>query len=447
MAGTDCSGNKYMADMLDGDNTGLRNTGADSETSRSPNLSSQQASVDSVGSFSENNSWKSSFSHDSRSICTIPETRHLNRAQSEDCDAVRPKQRGVLLKQYSIACDSRTGPKALNRDKSFDVNKPMELNKSLDSNKSSSEMSKSMKSLKSASDLKDISPDLKVRETELLKARYQNIMSKKIEQNTLIKQCSEPESFRHKIKSKQKIDKSTKSFDNFLDVPKPFIPSYNRQSSDESSSSKKDYLSSSSKSFDSESSSRCISVSPRQRNKRTISEEGFRKKEKYRMSLKHKPVKSFDNFIDNCAQSTKSSLSQHTTISVEDEDGMIIENEEEAEMIPLRGLSTDEGDNIEKFDISFESIKNKSNVSRTPLVGLLSRSVGNIKEKTSKLRTLVRRKSNSLMTIKSSDTQENQPPPDINVVSNEDIILNDTLLDGNITDILFAIDTLWPTKQ
>ena len=250
MAGTDCSGNKYMADMLDGDNTGLRNTGADSETSRSPNLSSQQASVDSVGSFSENNSWKSSFSHDSRSICTIPETRHLNRAQSEDCDAVRPKQRGVLLKQYSIACDSRTGPKALNRDKSFDVNKPMELNKSLDSNKSSSEMSKSMKSLKSASDLKDISPDLKVRETELLKARYQNIMSKKIEQNTLIKQCSEPESFRHKIKSKQKIDKSTKSFDNFLDVPKPFIPSYNRQSSDESSSSKKDYLSSSSKSFE-----------------------------------------------------------------------------------------------------------------------------------------------------------------------------------------------------
>jgi hypothetical protein len=55
--------------------------------------------------------------------------------------------------------------------------------------------------LKSASDLKNISPDLKVRETELLKARYQNIMSKKTEQNTLIKQCSEPESFRHKIQS------------------------------------------------------------------------------------------------------------------------------------------------------------------------------------------------------------------------------------------------------
>jgi hypothetical protein len=30
------------------------------------------------------------------------------------------------------------------------------------------------------------------------------------------------------------------------------------------------------------------------------------------------------------------------------------------------------------------------------------------------------------MTIKSPEIQENQPPPDINVVSNEDIILNDT---------------------
>lgn len=437
MAENDCTKNDIMEDFLDGEPT-LRNTGAESDTSRSPNLSSQQASLDSVGSLS---SFKSSLSHDSRSICTIPETKYLSRAQSEDYDSVRPKTKGVLLKQFSVACDSRTAPKALNRDKSFDFSRPKDLNKSLDIHKSC-DMSKSLKSLKSAADIKDIEPNLKEKETALLKARYQNIISKKNEQNTLVKQSSEPESYRNKVQSKQKLTQATKSFDNFLDVPKPYVPPfhYNRQSSDESTSSRKLESPTSSKSFESDHSSR--SLSPRTRNTRTISEEGFRKKEKYRMSLRHKPVKSFDNFIDESAKSLKSSASRQTTISVEDEDGVIIENITQEEMIPLRPISV-ESDNLEKIDISFESGKNQSH-KRGPL-GILSRSVGNIKEKTSKLRTLVRRKSNSLMTIKSSENNENNAKA-IKAVSNEDVILNDQLLDGNINDILFAIDTLWPTK-
>ncbi|VDI20919.1 Hypothetical predicted protein [Mytilus galloprovincialis] len=441
MADTDCTGKELMQDMLDGE-TVLHNTGTDSDTSRSLNLSSQQASIDSVGSGSENMSWKSSISPDSRSICTIPETRYLGRAQSEDIESVRPKQRGVFLKQISVACDSRTAPKALNRDKSLEFSKPKELNKSLDLHKSS-EISKSMKSLKSPRDVKDIEPNLKMKETELLKARYQNIMSKK-EQNTLIKQSSEPESFRNKLQPRQKLDVGTKSFDNFLDVPKPFSPTYTRQSSDESSSSKKDYLSTSSKSFDSDS-ARCISTSPRAKGKRTISDEGFRKKEKYRMSIRNKPVKSFDIFLDDSVKSSKNSMSRQTTISIEDEDGVIIENihqDSDEEMIPLRPLSV-ESDNAGKFDVSFESSKNQQN-KRTPL-GILSRSLGNIKEKTSKLKSLVRRKSSSLMTIKASENEDDKTEA-MKAVSNEEVILNDTLLDGNINDILFAIDTLWPTK-
>ncbi|CAG2217251.1 unnamed protein product [Mytilus edulis] len=418
MADTDCTGKELMQDMLDGE-TLLHNTGTDSDTSRSLNLSSQQASIDSVGSGSENMSWKSSISPDSRSICTIPETRYLGRAQSEDIESVRPKQRGVFLKQISVACDSRTAPKALNRDKSLEFSKPKELNKSLDIHKSS-EISKSMKSLKSPRDVKDIEPNLKMKETELLKARYQNIMSKK-EQNTLIKQSSEPESFRNKLQPRQKLG-----------------------TSDESSSSKKDYLSTSSKSFDSDS-ARCISTSPRAKGKRTISDEGFRKKEKYRMSIRNKPVKSFDIFLDDSVKSSKNSMSRQTTISIEDEDGVIIENihqDSDEEMIPLRPLSV-ESENAGKFDVSFESSKNQQN-KRTPL-GILSRSLGNIKEKTSKLKSLVRRKSSSLMTIKASENEDDKTEA-MKAVSNEEVILNDTLLDGNINDILFAIDTLWPTK-
>lgn len=436
MAETDCTKNAMMEDLLEGEVT-LRHTGAESDTSRSPNLSSQQASLDSVGSLS---SFKSSLSHDSRSICTIPESKYLSRAQSEDYDSVRPKTKGVLLKQFSVACDSRTAPKALNRDKSFEFSKPKDLNKSLDSHKSC-DISKSLRSLKSAADIKDIEPNLKEKETELLKARYQNMISKKNEQNTLVKQCSEPESFINKVQPKQRFSQITKSFDNFLDVPKPYVPpfNYNRQSSDESTSSKRLESPTSSKSLESDSSR---SVSPKTIRRRTISEEGFRKKEKYRMSLRHKPVKSFDNFTDESVKSTKNSTSRQTTISVEDEDGVIIENITQEEMIPLRPIST-ESDNLEKFDKSFDSGRSQSS-KRGPL-GILSRSVGNIKEKTSKLRTLVRRKSNSLMTIQSSENNESKTQA-IKAVSNEDVILNDKLLDGNINDILFAIDTLWPTK-
>lgn len=66
MADTDCTGKALMQHMLDGE-TILHNTGTDSETSRSFNLSSQQASIDSVGSGSENMSWKSSIIPDSKS--------------------------------------------------------------------------------------------------------------------------------------------------------------------------------------------------------------------------------------------------------------------------------------------------------------------------------------------------------------------------------------------
>ncbi|VDI20920.1 Hypothetical predicted protein [Mytilus galloprovincialis] len=101
-------------------------------------------------------------------------------------------------------------------------------------------------------------------------------------------------------------------------------------------------------------SARCISTSPRAKGKRTISEEGFRKKEKYRMSIRNKPVKSF---LDDSVKSSKNSMSQQTTVSIEDEDGVIIENihqDSDEEKIPLRPLSV-ESDNAGKVDVSFES--------------------------------------------------------------------------------------------
>ncbi|CAG2193671.1 unnamed protein product [Mytilus edulis] len=281
MADTDCTGKDLMQDMLDGE-TVLHNTGF------------------------ENMSWEVVY-------------QSLGRAQSEDIESVRPKQRGVFS-EANFGCDSRTVPKALNRDKSLEFSKPKELKLSLDIHKTS-ELSKSMKSLKSARDVKDIEPNLKMKEIE------------------------------HKLQPRQKLGLWTKSFDNFFDVPKPFLPTYPRQSSDESSSSKNKYLSS--KSFDSDS-ARCISTSPRAKGKRTISEEGFRKKEKYRMSIRNKPVKSF---LDDSVKSSKNSMSQQTTVSIEDEDGVIIENihqDSDEEKIPLRPLSV-ESDNAGKVDVSFES--------------------------------------------------------------------------------------------
>lgn len=73
----------------------------------------------------------------------------------------------------------------------------------------------------------------------------------------------------------------------------------------------------------------------------------------------------------------------------------------------------------------------------------LSKSVGNLIDRSSRLRDSIRKKSSSLFTVKHPNDIENieQDPEE------REKVLDDRLLDGNMGDILYAMDALWPNTS
>lgn len=116
------------------------------------------------------------------------------------------------------------------------------------------------------------------------------------------------------------------------------------------------------------------------------------------------------------------------------------DDQKNAETIPLQDLS----ELNDTIDADIASVKNRKNGFRERVSEFWSKSVGSMigKGARSKPRPLTR-KSNSLFTV--------QPSIDSQIMGDDlkrnfytEKILDDKLLDGNIADILFAVDAIWP---
>ncbi|KAK3092330.1 hypothetical protein FSP39_001374 [Pinctada imbricata] len=114
------------------------------------------------------------------------------------------------------------------------------------------------------------------------------------------------------------------------------------------------------------------------------------------------------------------------------------------ELIRLHDFSSTQTEPDPQEDLDNTSIKNRRNL-KGKVSSFWSKSVNNLMCRTSRLRASFSRKSNSLFTV--------QPSYDSGVhhvdmrQSLSEKVLDDKLLDGNIADILFAVDAIWPTSQ
>jgi len=141
--------------------------------------------------------------------------------------------------------------------------------------------------------------------------------------------------------------------------------------------------------------------------------------------------RSSDSIVETKLTVRDNLLSRQTTFS--DDDDVVSEKRHPHSMF-AESLQIDEPDNV---------VLHNRRKRRGRFVGILSRSVGSLMEKSSRLRNSIRRKSSSLFTVRSVVEPEEQ---EIESKDTPDKVLDDKLLDGNIADILFAVDALWPKK-
>lgn len=82
------------------------------------------------------------------------------------------------------------------------------------------------------------------------------------------------------------------------------------------------------------------------------------------------------------------------------------------------------------------------------LSNLLSASVGDLLNVSSRMKECLGRRSASMVAIAQNDSTVTLKPPLSPIPSkdSEEHILDDELLDGNIADIFFAVEALWPKK-
>ncbi|OWF38375.1 uncharacterized protein LOC110466377 [Mizuhopecten yessoensis] len=160
---------------------------------------------------------------------------------------------------------------------------------------------------------------------------------------------------------------------------------------------------------------------------------------------------SIDDSGSNCSdrnrnQSSSASLdsrsprcSRQTTFS--DEDDLTYEKSKSSLLHPPLEIMTVREHEEEEAEGEGGVIRSNRRKHKGKISGMISRSVENLLGKTSRLRHRLKYRSSSLFTVNNDDKSE--IPPEL---FNDKLFLNDKLLDGNIDDILYAVDTLWPNE-
>ncbi|XP_060068418.1 uncharacterized protein LOC132548572 [Ylistrum balloti] len=131
--------------------------------------------------------------------------------------------------------------------------------------------------------------------------------------------------------------------------------------------------------------------------------------------------------------------SRQTTFS--DEDDLLYERSKSSLLQPPLEIMTVREQGEEETEGEGGVIKTNRRKHKGKISGMISRSVENLIGKTSRLKHRLKYRSSSLFTVNNDNKSE--IPPEL---FNDKLFLNDKLLDGNIDDILYAVDTLWPNE-
>ncbi|XP_033735655.1 uncharacterized protein LOC117324104 [Pecten maximus] len=131
--------------------------------------------------------------------------------------------------------------------------------------------------------------------------------------------------------------------------------------------------------------------------------------------------------------------SRQTTFS--DEDDIMCEKSKSSLLQPPIEIMTVREHEEEEADGEGGGLRTNRRKHKGKISGIISRSVENLIGKTSRLRHRLKYRSSSLFTVNNDDKSEITPE-----LLNDKLFLNDKLLDGNIDDILYAVDALWPNE-
>lgn len=160
--------------------------------------------------------------------------------------------------------------------------------------------------------------------------------------------------------------------------------------------------------------------------------------------------------VDNSRLSVRPTCSRQTTFS--DEDEIISEKSVSPSAHPPMDVLQllEHNDSIDGQEV--KPCRKNRRRSKNVFGDIISRSVGNLMDRSSRIKHNIRIKSASLFTInvkpskQENDEKAYQIDKDSKIIEvaekeNEEIYLDDALLDGNMADILCAVDALWPGKE
>lgn len=161
-----------------------------------------------------------------------------------------------------------------------------------------------------------------------------------------------------------------------------------------------------------------------------------------------KSSRSCDDIIDSNSRLRVPVCSRQTTFSEDEED-----NEQ-------RKISSESLYNNTESELDFDIVdpkeillkRRKNFLTSGKAAHVLSSSVGDLVDNQEMLMNDIRRKSSSMVIMQgrgqhSVDILERAELPQLRVESSsEEKILDDELLNGNIADIMFAVEALWPKK-
>lgn len=152
-----------------------------------------------------------------------------------------------------------------------------------------------------------------------------------------------------------------------------------------------------------------------------------------------KSSRSSDVSLDSRSTGRNANSSRQTTFS--DEDDLTFDKSKSSLLSPPPEVLTvqeNEEEEDRKERDGEEIVRSNRRKHKGKISSMISRSVENLLGKTSRLKHRLKHRSSSLFTV---DHQE--APPE---VPNDKLFLNNKLLDGNLDDILYAVDALWPNE-